>query len=134
MAANTHPQHQRCAGELWRLWSQVAQLCQSWHIASWHVSWPNFARMVSLLRCVQLLATPWTIALQAPVSMGFSRQEYWSKLPCPPPVDLTNSGIEPRSPALQVDSLPAEPQGKPRKPKLLLLLSHFSHVRLCATL
>ena len=45
---------------------------------------------------------------------GFSRQEYWSGLPCPPPGDLPNPGMEPRSPALQVDSLPAEPQGKPK--------------------
>ena len=45
--------------------------------------------------------------------MRFSRQEYWSGLPCPPPGDLPNPKIEPRSPALQVDSLPAEPQGKP---------------------
>ena len=57
------------------------------------------------------LATPWTVALQAPLSMGFSRQEYW--LPFPSPGDLTNPGIEPRSPALQADYLPAEPQGKP---------------------
>ena len=46
--------------------------------------------------------------------MGFSRQEYWSGLPCPPPGDLPNSGIEPRSPALQVVSLLSEPPGKPR--------------------
>jgi len=44
--------------------------------------------------------------------MGFSRQEYWSGLPCPPPGDLPNPGIEPRSPALQVDSLQSEPPGK----------------------
>ena len=44
---------------------------------------------------------------------GFSRQEYWSGLPCPPPGDLPNFGIEPRSPALQADSLPSEPPGKP---------------------
>ena len=43
---------------------------------------------------------------------GFSRQEYWNGLPCPPPGDLPNPGIEPRSPALQADSLPAEPHGK----------------------
>ena len=43
---------------------------------------------------------------------GFSRQEYWSGLPCPPPGDLPNPGIEPRSPALQADSLPSEPHGK----------------------
>jgi len=45
---------------------------------------------------------------------GFSRQEYWSGLPCPTPGDLPNPGIQPRSPALQVDSLPAEPLGKPK--------------------
>ena len=45
---------------------------------------------------------------------GFSRQEYWSGLPCPPPGDLPNPGIEPRSPALQVDSLPSDPPGKPK--------------------
>ena len=42
-------------------------------------------------------ATPWTVARQAPLSMGFSRQEYWSGLPCPPPGDLLNPGIEPVS-------------------------------------
>ena len=46
---------------------------------------------------VQLFAVPWTVAHQAPLSMGFSRQEYWSGLPCPPPRDLPNSGIEPLS-------------------------------------
>ena len=48
-------------------------------------------------------------------SWGFSRQEYWSGLPCPPPVDLPNPGIEPMSPTLQVDSLPSEPPGNPKK-------------------
>ena len=60
--------------------------------------------------------TPWTIALQAPLSMGFSRQEYWSGLPFSPPGDLPNPGIEPMSlmsSALQVGSLPLEPPGKP---------------------
>ena len=69
---------------------------------------------VQLLSHVQLFATPWTAALQAPLSMGFSRQEYWSGLPCPPLGDLPSPGIVPRSPALQVDSLPTEPPGKPR--------------------
>ena len=58
--------------------------------------------------------TPWTVVHQFPLSMGFSRQEYWSGLPCPLPGDLPNPGIKPRSPALQADSLPAEPQGKPK--------------------
>ena len=59
-------------------------------------------------------AIPWTVAYQAPLSMGFSGHECWSGLPCPPPGDLPNTGIEPRSPTLQVDSLPAEPPGKPK--------------------
>ena len=59
------------------------------------------------------LVTPWTVACQAPLSMVFSRQEHSSGLPCPPPGDLSNPGIEPGSPALQVDSLPAELSGKP---------------------
>ena len=57
--------------------------------------------------------TPWTVARQAPLSMGFSRQEYWSELPFPSPGDLPNAGIEPRSPALQADALSSEPPGKP---------------------
>ena len=83
---------------------------------------------------------------QAPLSLGFSRQEYWSGLPCPPPEDLPKPGTEPRSPALQEDTLLPEPLGKPVYIHmvvsiytdlciymLLLLLSHFSRVRLCAT-
>ena len=57
--------------------------------------------------------TPWTVARQAPPSMGFSRQEHWSGLPFPSPGDLPNPGVEPRSPTLQTDSLPAVPPGKP---------------------
>ena len=53
--------------------------------------------MLSRFGCVQLFATPWTLAHQAPLSMGFSRQDYWSRLPCPPPRDLPDSGIEPTS-------------------------------------
>ena len=67
-----------------------------------------------LLSPVRLFATLWTAARQAPVSMGFSRREHWSGLPCPPPGDLPNPGIEPRSPALQVDSLLSEPTAKPK--------------------
>ena len=67
---------------------------------------------VKSLSRVRLFATPWTVAHQAPPSMEFSRQEYWSGLPFPSPGDLPNLGIEPWSPTLQADSLPAEPQGK----------------------
>ena len=57
--------------------------------------------------------TPWTVARQAPLSMGFSRQEYWSASPCPPPGDLPNLGIEPRSPTLAGRFFTTEPCGKP---------------------
>ena len=66
-----------------------------------------------LLSRVRLFATPWTVAHQAPLSMGFSRQEYWSGLPFPSPGDLPDPGIEPRSPALQADALTSEPPGMP---------------------
>ena len=58
---------------------------------------------------------PWTVAHQAPLSMGFSRQEYWSRLPFPSPGDLPDPGIKPRSPTLQTDSLSSEPLGNPRQ-------------------
>ena len=65
------------------------------------------------VRCVSdSFVTPWTVAPQAPLSMGFSRQEYWSGLLFPPPGDLPNPGIDPRSPALLADSLSSEPPGK----------------------
>ena len=57
--------------------------------------------------------TPRTVAHQAPQSMEFSKEEYWSELPCPPPRDITNPEMEPGSPALKVNSLPSEPPGKP---------------------
>ena len=56
------------------------------------------------LSCVRLFVTPWTVAHQAPLSVGFSSQEYWSGLPFPPPGDLPDPWIEPMSPVLQVDS------------------------------
>ena len=58
-------------------------------------------------------ATPWTVACQVPLSMGFSRQKYWRGLPFPPSGDIPDSGIEPGSPSLQADSLLSEPPGKP---------------------
>ena len=61
---------------------------------------------------VRLFVTPWTVAYQAPPSVGFSRQEYWGGLPFPSPGDLPNPGIEPGSPAVQADALPPEPPGK----------------------
>ena len=68
---------------------------------------------VLVAQCVQLFVTPWTAAHQAPLSMEFSRQEYWRGLLTPSPGDHPDPGTEPQSPALQVDSSPSEPPGKP---------------------
>ena len=65
-----------------------------------------------MLSCVRLFATPWTVAHKAPLSIGFSRQEYWSGLPFSPPGDLPDPGTEAKSPALHANSLLAEPPGK----------------------
>ena len=67
---------------------------------------------VKLLSRVWLFATPWTVAYQAPPSMGFSRQEYWTGLPFLSPGDLPKPGIEPGFPTLQTDALPSEPPSK----------------------
>ena len=64
---------------------------------------------VKLLSYVQLFGTPWTVAYQAPPSMGFPRQEYWSGLPFPSPGGLADPRSEPGSPAMQADTLPSEP-------------------------
>ena len=71
-----------------------------------------FKVKVKSLSRVWLFATSWTVARQAPPSMGFSRQEYWSGLSFPSPGDLPDPGIEPRSPALQADTLTSELPGK----------------------
>ena len=87
-----------------------------------NVSWIYFSNhftcmwaLLSHFSHVQLFVTPWTVARQVPLSMGFSRQEHWSGLPFPSPGDLPDPGVEPRSPALQTDSLPAEPQRSPQE-------------------
>ena len=69
--------------------------------------------VVQLLICVPLFSTPWTIAHQAPLSIGFSRQEYCSGWPFPSPGDLPDPGIKPESPTWQPDSLPLRHQGSP---------------------
>ena len=66
---------------------------------------------MKLLSHVRLFATSWAVAYQAPSPMGFSRQEYWSRLPFPSLGDLPNPGIEPRSSALQAEALTSEPPG-----------------------
>ena len=94
---------------------------------------------MKLLSRVRLFATPWTVAYQAPPSMGFSRQECWSGLPFPSPGDLPDPGIKPGSPVLQADALPSEPPGTvPKKGNAkecsnyhtIGLISHTSKVML----
>ena len=94
---------------------------------------PVFPTRVSAQWCryVRLFATPWTVARHAPLPMGISRQEYRSRLPCPPPGDLPDQGIEPTSPAspaLQMDSLLLSHQGIPISNMNLYLLC----ARLCS--
>ena len=79
---------------------------------------------VLLLSRVQLFETPWTVAHPAPLSMEFSRQEYWSGLPFPSPVDLSKPGIEHGSPAFLADSLLSEPSGK--LPYVYIYMNHFA--------
>ena len=90
---------------------------------------PVLCAVLKSLSHVWFFATPWTVACQLLCQWAFSRQEYWSGLPCPPPGDLPNPGIEPRSPALQADSfLPSEPPGKPKNNEmgtLILLQGNF---------
>ena len=62
-----------------------------------------------LAQSCQIFVTPWTVACQVPLSLEFSRQEYWRRLPCPSPGDVPNPEIKPRSSALQADSLSSEP-------------------------
>ena len=98
---------------------------------------------VQLLSCARLFVTPWTIACQAPPSVGFSRQEYWNGLPFPTPVNLPDPGIEPRFSAYrhwQADSLPLHHVGSPHV--YILYITHsnpqtkekFSALRLLASM
>ena len=81
----------------------------------------------------QTLLQPHGLGCQAPRSMGFSRQEYWSGLPCPPPEDLPNPGIKLRSPASQADSFLSEPPGKPYNSKSEVKVKSLSCVQLFVT-
>ena len=105
-----------------------------WVAISFSKAW-KWKVKVKSLSCVWLFVTPWTTAYQAPLSMGFSRQEYWSGLPFPSPRDLPDPEIEPRSSALQADALPSEPPGKGQfiKRDLLIWLDLFLSVKITNT-
>ena len=91
----------------------------------WYSDFSFSRHMHAMLSCfshVQLFLTLWTVAHQAPLSMEFSKQEYWSGLPCPPPGDLPDLGIKPEfltTPVLASGSLPLAPPGKPLHGKSL---------------
>ena len=78
------------------------------------------ACMLSCFSHVQPFAISWTMAHQASLFMGFSRQEYWNGLPFPSPGDLPHPGIEPRPPASEADALTSEPPGKPNESIVLM--------------
>ena len=94
--------------------------------------WTMYTVKVKSPRHVRLFATPRTVACQAPLSMGFSRQEYWSGLPFPSPGDLPDPGIKPGSPALRADALPSEAPGKLGSMCILILndISVYLHGKL----
>ena len=89
--------HWTCVSKLWSGASFKTQVC------------------CCLIAVSDSCATPWTVARQPPLSTGFPRQEYWSGLPFPPPGDLSNPGIKPRSPALTGRFFTTEQPGKPRR-------------------
>ena len=89
------------------------------------LEWGAIAFSVSCFSHIQLFVTPWTVACQAPLSMGFSRQKYWSGLPFPPPGDLPDPVIEPASPALRADSLPLSYLGSPLPNQSLVLAAFY---------
>ena len=79
------------------------------------ISEKTFVAVVLVTKLCLALATPGTVATQAPLSVGFPRQEHWSGLPFPPPAYLSHPGIEPKSPALAGRFFTTEPPGKPRE-------------------
>ena len=109
-----------------RFW--LCQLLLEWMVICWpgpgtRLPWSGSPVLCLVARLCPTLQ-PWTVAHQAPLSQGFPRQEYCSGLPCPPPGDLPNPGIQLRSATWQADSLPSDPSGKPkntgvRSPSLL---------------
>ena len=126
-----------CPPDVWTQWGKE-RVAQTERVALTYVQCVCVCVCVCVRARAQscvVFATPWTAARQAPLSVGFSRQEYWSGLPFPSPGDLPRPGTEPGSPALQADYQLSH-QGGPIYALLLLLLlllSHFSRVRLCAT-
>ena len=113
-----HPDIHEAGKSAWHGHHCISRLTQAFPIT-------GKRKKVKLLSHVLLFATPWTVAHEAPLSMGFSRQDYWSGLPFSSPGDLPDLGIELGSSALQADSLPSEPPGTPLQS--LIKYSYYSH-------
>ena len=111
--------------------SILEQPLRNCHLLSFGEGWKNIRiwgkKKWKSLCCIPLFATPWTVAYQVSLSMDFFNHEYWSGLSFPAPEDLLNPGIEPRSPALQADSLMFSYQGSPSYLGELLKYCIFSH-------
>ena len=139
-----HPQEKRNAKKAKWLREEALQIAEKWREAKGkgekerythvNVEFQRIARRdkkaflsdwseVKLLSHVRLFSTPWTVAYQAPPSMGFSRQEYWSGLPFPSPRDLSDLEIEQQSPVLQTDALLSEPKENNRVRKTRALFN-----------
>ena len=97
-------------------WQTVTTLVVQWLRTHPPMQWLKVKVKVLVASVVSDSATTWTVAHQAPLSMEFSKQEYWNRSPCPLSRDLPNPGIKPWSAALQADSLPSEPPGKTPPP------------------
>ena len=97
-------------------WSSFFQQPNTWNGTTYYFPPPQVCVHTRLLQSCPTLCNPMDYSCQVSLSMGFSRQEHWSGLPCSPPGDPPNPGIEPTSPALQADSLPSEHQGSPMFP------------------
>ena len=126
MGGGEQPPKKSISELAWRAWCswEVVRQREGLTYTSEHLSVPecHWHVCVLLARSCLTLCDPWTVACKVPLSMGFSRQEYWSGFPCPPPDDLSNPGMEPVSLgsfASQADSLPTAP---PEESMLLLLL------------
>ena len=118
--------------------SILEQSLRNCHLLSFGEGWKNIhiweKKKWKSLCCIPLFAAPWTVAYQVSLSMDFFNHEYWSGLSFPAPEDLLNPGIEPRSPALQADSLMFQLPGKPQLPGRAIEILHLFSLRTCMRL
>ena len=112
---------------LWNISKQDSELQATFSADFLRLECVHILCVCMSLSHIRLFVTPWTVALQTPLSMEFSRQEHWRELLFPSPGDLPDPGIKPRSPALQADSFQSEPPGNLALP-FIYLLSNLEQV------